>query len=357
MVCMTVWPGEIWEVKTTSRIIWLQNGASPGTSHPPFHPTIHTKNILPTSSHGSLLWNHSAHCCNHTSFVWLRIHVSGWRSWLGAIFHQVPIGQVQGLIWKSSLWDGSTIFSHVEGLLLYSSALAAKHRSAQGCRQKQPQLRKSHFKQKPWWALSASEARGRKWLGNCRQCLGDKGQQEHLYCHCHTLCADRRHPAAHAAVQQALTWKPEQTVEQHAWRHSRIPAAKSRLSTLLCPKVGCHASPCKQNEFSPLRWFQPCQRLPVTRGAVLQSSSQQTDDMPNVCARRREAAGLPAPLGRSVPRGAGGMWSSLPKCWQCLQSQTRQHSYSQRSECKTGLVTSQIWGIRGKNTQMVGHFP
>lgn len=160
-------------------------------------------------------------CLAKKSWLWLEIMVGAL-----IIFQQVPTGQVQWLIWKGSLWEGSTVLSRVGDLLLYSSAKAAKHRGAGRSIHSLESLTSS----RNLAGQCQQVKQGQAMTGQLWAVLGDEGQQGHLYCCCHTLCTDRNHPAPHASVQQTLAWKPvwaEQTVEQHAWRHSRISAAKS----------------------------------------------------------------------------------------------------------------------------------
>lgn len=133
--------------------------------------------------------------------------------------------------------------------------------------------------------------KGQAMTGQLWAVLGGKGQQGHLYCHCHTLCTDRKHPAPHASVQQALAWQPvwaEQTGQQHAW----ISAAKHCLSGTTSSQGGV-SHPALQTEWVFLLWdsfshARGCQshREPSFRAA-------QTEDMPKLSACRRGSSRAP----------------------------------------------------------------
>lgn len=150
------------------------------------------------------------------------------------------------------------------------------------------------------------------------------------------------HPSSSSPL---LENQPEQSKQQSSVHGATAGFCQQSVVclVLLRPKVTCHATPFKQYECCCSEIISAM--LEAASHTGKSPSEQHITDRQRaecLCPPEGKQESSPAPHGRSVPRGAGGMWSSLRKCWQCLQSQTRQRSYSQRSECKTGLVTSQI---------------
>lgn len=150
------------------------------------------------------------------------------------------------------------------------------------------------------------------------------------------------HPSSSSPL---LENQPEQSKQQGSM-HGAIAGFYPQslvCLVLLWPKVVCHTTPFKQHECCSSEIISVVLEAASRMGKSPSEehiTDRQRDE--HLCPSEGTREGCPAPHGRSVPGGGGGMWSLLRKCWQCLQSQTRQRSYSQRSECKTGLVTSQI---------------
>lgn len=103
-------------------------------------------------------------CLAKKSWLWLEIMVGAL-----IIFQQVPTGQVPVVDMKRQPLRGQHCIVPCWGPF---TLFLSKSSQAQGSRQKHPQLGKSHFKQKPCWAVSASKARpGNDWaaLGGARE--------------------------------------------------------------------------------------------------------------------------------------------------------------------------------------------
>lgn len=172
--------------------------------------------------------------------------------------------------------------------------------------------------------LSASRARRQRGA-----VPGDPGLSGRLHCRCHTARTSRS-GRVHPAALPCLKTSPSRA-DGRARGCCRILPAKRGL---LQPEVACHTAP-----FEP----HPCCSSGII-SSVLEAASGpgKSSSEGHKCPSDGTREGCPAPRRSSVPRAAGGVWASPRERWQCLQSQTRQRSYCGRSECKTGLVTSQI---------------